>query len=119
MPRISVGGSSGERSWKDDDKFVASFQGHRFEKINGDDAGILMFVTDKGNLLERWATKLWDRLVFGEPKTKDRPAQKPCLKEGMCVDVEVGEEKKLKGGKRFRQFKVEILTGKDIPKGLR
>jgi hypothetical protein len=116
---MQLSGGGGDRSWKDDEKFVASFQGHRFESINGDKAGILMFMDVKGELFERWETKAWSRMIFGEPKSKDRPAVKPTLKQNDVVEVTVGGEKKLKGGKRFRRFEVDLLTGKDIPKTLR
>ncbi len=121
MPRLSIGGSSSSRSWQDEDKFTAAFQGLRSEKINGDDAGIVVFVDEKGEVIERWATKLWERLINGEPADRKtgRPAQKPAIKTGDVLYIESGDEKKLKGGKRFRQFKVELLTGKDIPKSLR
>lgn len=121
MAKISVGGSSGERSWKDGDKFTGIVSIRR-EKIQGDDADILQFITEKGETIERWATTLWLRLFYGEPADKKtgRAASKPMVKPGDVVSVEALKETKTKkGGNRFRPFSIDVLTGKDVPKPLR
>jgi hypothetical protein len=122
MARQSIGGGSGgSKSWADGDKFTAIVT-MRSEKIQGDDAEILTFVTEKGEIVERWATTAWLRMFHGEPADKKagRPAQKAVLKDGDVVSVAAQKETKTKkGGNRFRPFSVELLTGKDIPKGLR
>lgn len=117
MAKIQIGSNGSARSWQDGEKFAAMYMGTRTEQINGDAAKIVMFAKDDGELVERWETKLWDRLANGEKR--DGKKIPPVIKQGTVLAVEVGTEKKLKGGKRFRQFSVEILTGKDIPKRLR
>ena len=106
-----VSGSSGERSWKDDDKFIGSFQGIGEAPLqDGGKGKFLMFIT-AGGFVERWVTKTWSDLLGGK---------KPVVKVGMVFDVEALPEMKVKGSKnRFRPFSIVRLTGTDIPKGLR
>lgn len=101
-------GGSGARAWSDGDKFVALLLNRHVEKIKGDDAPILTFLSDKGEQVERWSTSLWDRLIL-----KDK-----AIRLGDVLDVEALKEVKAKKG-RFRPFAIARLTGSSIPKPLR
>lgn len=118
MPKVSVSTGSGERSWENKEKFTGLLINDVMEKLNsGDKARILFFQLASGDVKERWSTALWDRLIDGD-KERKTPAM---VKIGDCLEVEALEEVKIKGkgGKRFRPFVVQKLTGKDIPKSLR
>lgn len=105
-------GQSGERSWKDDDKFTGQIfnreavdvgKGKKKEK-----GYVLRFLTTAG-MVERWETTLWTRLF-----------KEKALKVGDVVMVEAKKEVRAKGGKnRFRPLGIVKLTKTDIPKSLR
>jgi hypothetical protein len=118
MSQVISTGKGSNRAWSDGEKLgPVSLLGVRREKIKGDDAPIVCFATASGDLVEKWATALWLRLIEGDKSKKE----KPTLKEGDVLDVEAMPEAKLagKGGKRFRPFSISRRVGKEIPKNMR
>lgn len=117
MARTTLGG--GGKGWTDGEVWTGRYQGFREETFGqgkkARKALVLQFTRDGVDVLERWASAFWERLIAGDKERKIPPQVKP----GAVLDVKVLPEQKMKGGKRFRPFTVDLLTGADIPKVLR
>jgi len=107
MPRISLSTPGGERSWKDGEKILGIFRGTDTTEVKGDDVDFLIFQTADGTVT-RWVTGRWAKLL-----------EEKKLKSGMVLDIKAESEVKVKGGRRFRPFTIDLLTGPEIPKSLK
>lgn len=117
MGRTALGG--GSKAWSDGEKWIARYLGYREETFGqGKKARVsyvLQFSRDGVEVMERWATAFWERQILGDKERK----MPPTLKPGAVLEVSVQGEQKLKGGKRFRPFLADVLSGDDIPKAFR